>query len=910
MATPPLAQGHRGNLGLSNNNSGGGGSVVGYPQSQIRRPTRYDNQVAASVVSGTLAGSDIGAGSTLIGGMAGNAHNATATSPHNLSSSVPTIGSPVVTTTTTATAANAAANLPAYNSAPGSGAATSASSNIGSGNINNNNGNSNNDARQRQMRRDEIIRRNAERELSRRATRRGGTVGGGGGSGGGGQSGSRGRIKPGTVAALRPGVALTVEPNQSIIEVAHLMAAKRADSVLVVDGEQRLVGIFTAKDIAFRVVAESLDPRNTLVSHIMTSNPVCVTSDTGINDALDLMVSRGFRHLPVTSEDGGDVVGLLDIIKCLIDALDQMERRYDSTKKLYDALENVEREWNNSNVNDPHINHFVELMRNRMICPDLTSILNENQSTAVQVNPRTSVREIAKLMKINKTTAVLVVDENNGQIVGIFTSKDIVLRVLTAGYDPSNCSVVRVMTPKPDTALPNTSIIDALRKMHDNHFLNLPIVDQFGAILGLVDVLKLCYAVLKQMNSINANNDNNINDSNNNNAHSLMEAASSGPVWSRFFSGINSHHDTDTDSQYMSGSQVGSQTHSYHHYNTHSHSHSHTNINTNTNASGSVIAHSHSMATAAISPLAGRAASRMSGPVPDIYPNDSASVADEIASAISSHVRETAVTNNAISASSVYQTALSPIPLSSSPSNNQITTSQDGNDVDNGSSKFLYKFRSIVNPANVHRFTTSTISLSALKAAVATKMRLDDPNNASIESIIEVAGLSYLDDEQDRVLLSSDGDLHDAVRLAKANGWSRLVLVLNNNESLGVSSLEAQGNITSASQPDESLVIVERPASVIPITRVNSDVGTDGGAAPAAAVTIAKSISIKSHESVENSGQEEEEEEEEEEDIEDSEDADDNVPIVPEPVVSPIMAFGGAMAVAVIAIIIIMRFSK
>ena len=81
----------------------------------------------------------------------------------------------------------------------------------------------------------------------------------------------------------------------------------------------------------------------------------------------------------------------------------------------------------------------------------------------------------AKLMKENRTTAVCVMEggpspsqPNAGppRIAGIFTSKDIVLRVIAAGLDPNRCSVVRVMTPHPDVAPPNMTIQDALRKMH------------------------------------------------------------------------------------------------------------------------------------------------------------------------------------------------------------------------------------------------------------------------------------------------------------------------------------------------------------------------------------------------------------------------------------------------------------
>ncbi len=52
------------------------------------------------------------------------------------------------------------------------------------------------------------------------------------------------------------------------------------------------------------------------------------------------------------------------------------------------------------------------------------------------------------------------------KIAGIFTSKDIVLRVIAAGLDASRCSVVRVMTPHPDTAPPTMVVQDALKKMH------------------------------------------------------------------------------------------------------------------------------------------------------------------------------------------------------------------------------------------------------------------------------------------------------------------------------------------------------------------------------------------------------------------------------------------------------------
>ncbi|CEI86328.1 Putative CBS and PB1 domain-containing protein [Rhizopus microsporus] len=300
-------------------------------------------------------------------------------------------------------------------------------------------------SRQRQSKRDEAIRKKLEQELSKK-------------------SGSK-RVRQtkkiaGTVSALRPSQALTVKENMLVIEASQLMAAKRSDCVLVVDEDDHLSGIFTAKDLAYRVVAESLDARDTTVAKIMTKGPMCVTSDTSATDALNLMVSRGFRHLPVCNEEG-DIFGLLDITKCLYEALDKMERAFGSSRKLYDALEGVEKEWSNSPI---QLVQYMEALRDKMECPDINSVLDGLPPAEVSV--KTNVRDVARMMKEYHTTAVLVNDREG--LAGIFTTKDIVLRVIAAGLNPENCSVVRVMTPHPDTAPPSMTIMDALRKMHGN----------------------------------------------------------------------------------------------------------------------------------------------------------------------------------------------------------------------------------------------------------------------------------------------------------------------------------------------------------------------------------------------------------------------------------------------------------
>lgn len=196
-----------------------------------------------------------------------------------------------------------------------------------------------------------------------------------------------------------------------------------------------------------------------------------VTRDTtSATDALNTMVTRGFRHLPVCNEEG-DVVGLLDIAKVFYEALEKLERAHGSSQKLYNALEGVQHEWGTGAVGPQQaMLQYVEALRSKMSIPDLSSIL-DSRTLPCTVSVRTNVKEAARMMKEHHTTAVCVMEaptpgQAQGKIAGIFTSKDVVLRVIAAGLDPKSCSVVRVMTPHPDTAPPTMSIQDALRKMH------------------------------------------------------------------------------------------------------------------------------------------------------------------------------------------------------------------------------------------------------------------------------------------------------------------------------------------------------------------------------------------------------------------------------------------------------------
>ena len=101
---------------------------------------------------------------------------------------------------------------------------------------------------------------------------------------------------------------LSVEPGETITQVAQRMVERNVGAVLVLDGG-RPVGIMTERDL-MRAVARGLHG-DALVAEYMTKDPETIAPDDTTQHAALLMLHGGFRHLPVV--EGDDVVGILSI---------------------------------------------------------------------------------------------------------------------------------------------------------------------------------------------------------------------------------------------------------------------------------------------------------------------------------------------------------------------------------------------------------------------------------------------------------------------------------------------------------------------------------------------------------------------------------------------------------------------
>ena len=132
------------------------------------------------------------------------------------------------------------------------------------------------------------------------------------------------------------------EPNWSVSQAAKFMKEFDIGAVAVLENG-RMRGIFTERDIMRQVVAESLDPKATPVSEVMTKEVITATPDDSYEDCLAKMQQQHCRHLPIIS--GDHLLGIISLRDLLqIDAKEKLERanllnyllRYDMEVGVYD----------------------------------------------------------------------------------------------------------------------------------------------------------------------------------------------------------------------------------------------------------------------------------------------------------------------------------------------------------------------------------------------------------------------------------------------------------------------------------------------------------------------------------------------------------------------------------------------
>lgn len=122
------------------------------------------------------------------------------------------------------------------------------------------------------------------------------------------------------------GSTYSVAPDSTVLQALQLMADKNVSAVLVMEG-QRLVGIFTERDYARKVVLRGLASKDTKVGDLMTQNVLTVSPAHSVDDCMNIMTNNHVRHLPVVS--GGAIAGIISIGDAVKSVMEQQQATID-----------------------------------------------------------------------------------------------------------------------------------------------------------------------------------------------------------------------------------------------------------------------------------------------------------------------------------------------------------------------------------------------------------------------------------------------------------------------------------------------------------------------------------------------------------------------------------------------------
>lgn len=104
----------------------------------------------------------------------------------------------------------------------------------------------------------------------------------------------------------------TVRGDVSVLQATQLMNRHQIGALVVTDGDDHVLGMFTERDVLRRIVAEQRDPAGTPVNAVMTRRVVCCSPEDSLNRARAIMAERRVRHLPVVDSDDR-LLGLISI---------------------------------------------------------------------------------------------------------------------------------------------------------------------------------------------------------------------------------------------------------------------------------------------------------------------------------------------------------------------------------------------------------------------------------------------------------------------------------------------------------------------------------------------------------------------------------------------------------------------
>ncbi|RZJ78968.1 MAG: CBS domain-containing protein [Flavobacterium sp.] len=116
----------------------------------------------------------------------------------------------------------------------------------------------------------------------------------------------------------KPQGVFSVKQNATVLDALKVMTDKNISSLLVMENDE-LLGIFTERDYARKIILQGKSSKETLITEAMTPSPITVNLTDSIDHCMQIMTERHIRHLPVVN--GSEVAGMVsigDVVKFII----------------------------------------------------------------------------------------------------------------------------------------------------------------------------------------------------------------------------------------------------------------------------------------------------------------------------------------------------------------------------------------------------------------------------------------------------------------------------------------------------------------------------------------------------------------------------------------------------------------
>jgi PAS domain S-box-containing protein len=228
---------------------------------------------------------------------------------------------------------------------------------------------------------------------------------------------------------------VTICPEETLVTAAKIMADKNISSVIVVD-DSTVVGIVTETDLLKKVAGDNGQLENLKMSQIMSSPVEVIPPDLPALDASIIMETKHIKRLPIVAH--GRLVGIItqtDLVQVLTS--------YGMWKNVTDIM-----------------------------------------STEVALIQRKApVAEAAQIMASRKISCVVVLDSD--EVVGVFTERDLLKRVLALQRNPADTKMEEVMSSSVMSVPPNYSVLSAKKTMENTNIRRLVVIED-GRLCGIV----------------------------------------------------------------------------------------------------------------------------------------------------------------------------------------------------------------------------------------------------------------------------------------------------------------------------------------------------------------------------------------------------------------------------------------